>query len=401
MKNQPLRLTVIFSIAVCVIAIILTAFLLNDGAFDNKTETQVVNSSLYAEDKFMPHDYLIVSTEGKYTFVNTDGKMVTEELFDVLSLADYGMYYYKQGAKQGFLNSDLHRIFETEDIISTNVSETFVVYSSNDKKGYINITTGEKIDAVFEVAYDFSEGLAAVQIGGATGFINTDGKLVIPCDYSNNAIYQFKAGLCNVMTGSRDEGTLKAFYINKAGEKMFGQEYDYCMPFSEDRAFVCVKNEWYVIDSQGERIGDGVFGPYKKTVPAVFKDGRAVVVKDEKYGIIDIDGNYIVNPRYEQISEITEGGAIFKENGLYGYMNSDGSVIIAARYESLSNFKKGLAVFSDDHKYGVVDRAATVVVKPEYENISILDNGLVKISVSETEYYYVDKYGRTVYESQN
>ncbi len=399
MKNQPLRLTVIFTIAVCIIAIILTAFLLKDGATDNKNEAQVVNSSVYADDKFMPHQNLIISDDGKYTLVNTDGERVTDQLFDVLSLADYGMYYFKQGAKQGFLNADLDRIFETEDIIATNVSESFVIYSLNDKKGYINITTGEKINAVFEVAYDFSEGLAAVQIGGATGFINTDGNLVIPCEYSNNAIYQFKSGLCNVMTGSRDEGTLKAFYINKSGEKMFGREYDYCLPFSQDRAFVCVNNEWFVIDSQGNQVGDGVFGPYEKTVPAVFNDGRAVVVKDGKYGIIDIDGNYIVNPRYEQISEITEGGAIFKENGLFGYMNSDGSVIIAARYESLSNFKKGLAVFSSDHKYGVVDRAATVVVNPEYENVSILDNGLIKISVSESEYYYVDKYGRTIYES--
>lgn len=401
MKFQPLRLAITFSIVVCIVAIVISVFIIKDAEVDHNPETQVVNSYGYLEDKYAQHEYLIIIVNGKYTLANTRGERVTEQLYDVLSLADNGMYYFKQGSKQGFINEKLIRIFETEDIISTNVSEEFVIYSSNNKKGYINIITGEKIDAVYEVAYDFSEGLAAVQIGGATGFINTEGKLVIGCDYSNNAIYQFKSGLCNVMTGSRADGTLKAFYINKSGAKMFGQEYDYCLPFSEGRAFVCVNREWHIIDLQGNRVGEHIFGPYEKTVPAVFKEGRAVVVSEGKYGIIDVDGNYIVKPKYEQISEITEGGAIFKENGLYGYMNSNGSVIITARYESLSNFKNGLAVFSADHKYGVVDRAATVVVNAEYENITILDNGLIKISASESEYCYIDKYGRTIYESAN
>lgn len=399
MKFQPLRLAIISSIVVCIAAIAISIFIIKDGGVEHNPETQVVNSYSYTEDKYAQHQYLIVSTGGKYTLASLDGERISEELYDVLSLADYGLFYFKQGAKQGFIGENLNKIFETEAIIATNVSEGFVIYSLNGKKGYINITTGEKIDAVYEAAYDFSEGLAAVQIGGATGFINTEGRLVIPCEYSNNAIYQFKSGLCNVMTGSRSDGTLKAFYINTTGAKMFAQEYDYCLPFSEERAFVCVNREWHIIDSKGSRVGEHVFGPYEKTVPAVFKEGRAVVVKDGKYGIVDSDGEYVVEPKYEQISEITEGGAVFKENGLYGYMKSNGSVIITARYESLGNFKNGLAVFSVDHKYGVADRAATVVVNPEYEKITILDNGLIKISVSESEYYYVDKYGRLIYEN--
>ena len=317
----------------------------------------------------------------------------------MLSVANNGMFYFKQGANQGFIGENLQKIFVTEDIIATNASEGFVIYSINNKKGFINITTGDKIGAVFDAVYDFSEGVAAVQMGNATGFINTSGELVIPCQYSNNAIYQFKSGMCNVMTGSREEGTLKAFYINKNGERVFDEEYDYCMPFSENRAFVSVDGQWHIIDEKGNRVGEHSFGPYEKTVPAVFSEGRAVVVSDGLYGLINIDGDYVVEPRYEQISGITEGGAIFKKDGLYGYMNIDGAIMITPRYESLSSFKNGLAVFSDDHKFGVVDRAATVVVKPEYEKIVLLDNGLIRIELNENDYIYADKYGHTVYEN--
>ncbi len=398
MKQWPLRIAIYSTILVCIAGIFLTVLFLNNQNNDN-IEAQVASSLNYIDEKNARHEYIIISAEDKYTFANLEGERVTEQLYDMISVADNGMFYFKQGSQQGFLGENLKNVFVTEDIIATNASEGFVIYSSNNKKGFINITTGDKIGAVFDAVYDFSEGLAAVQMGGATGFINTSGELVIPCEYSNNAIYQFKSGLCNVMTGSRENGTLKAFYINKNGEKMFGEEYDYCMPFSENRAFVCVGNEWHIINENGQRVGELSFGPYDKTVPAVFSEDRAVVASDGKYGMVDLDGQYVVEPKYEQISGIAEGGAVFKQNGLYGYMNLDGSIMIMPRYESLSSFKNGLAVFSLDHKYGVVDRAATVVVKAEYEKITLLDNGLIRIHLSEKDYIYADKYGHTIYEN--
>ena len=397
MKQWPLRIAIISTILVCIAGIFLTVLFLNNQK-NEEFEAQVASSLNYTDEKNAQHEYIIISVDGKYTFADLDGERVTEQLYDMLSVADNGMFYFKQGSQQGFLGENLKKVFVTEDIIATNASEGFVIYSSNNKKGYINITTGDKIGAVFDAVYDFSEGLAAVQMGSATGFINTSGELVIPCEYSNNAIYQFKSGMCNVMTGSREDGTLKAFYINKNGERMFGEEYDYCMPFSENRAFVCVGSEWHIINEKGQRVGELSFGPYEKTVPAVFSEDRAVVVTDGKYGMVDLDGQYVVEPKYEQISGITEGGAVFKQNGLYGYMKLDGSIMITPRYESLSSFKNGLAVFSDDHKYGVVDRAATVVVKAEYEKISLLDNGLIRIYLNDNDFIYADKYGHTVYE---
>ncbi|MFA7636926.1 MAG: WG repeat-containing protein [Monoglobales bacterium] len=399
MKQWPLRIAIFSTIIVCITAIYFTIFFLNNNDADNK-EASVVNSQNYSEDKNAQHRYIIISIDGKYTFANMEGERATDQLYDVLSVADNGMFYFKQGNVQGFLGENLQRVFVTEDIISTNASEGFVIYSANNKKGFIDITTGQKIGAAFDAVYDFSEGLAAVQIGNSTGFINTFGELVIPCQFSNNAIYRFTSGICNVMTGSKEEGNLKAFYINKSGAKLFAKDFDYCMPFSEDRAFVNENGYWYIIDTKGEKIGDMTFGPYTKTVPSIFKEGRAVVVKDGKYGIIDKDGQYVVMPKYDLMSDISDGGVVFAQDGLFGYMDTNGNIIIAPRYENLSPFRKGLAVFLKDHKYGVIDRAATVVVNPEFEEITILDNGLIKISLSSDHFRYVDKYGKTVYETE-
>lgn len=399
MKQEPLRLTVLFSIIVCIIAIIVSIFIMNEHEKFSAPVSKVINAESFISDTNAKHEYLIIRVDEKFGFANIKGEQVSKQLYDVLSIADNGMYYFKLDAKQGFIGENLDIVFETEEIIATNFSEEFVIYSSNDKKGYINIITGEKIEAKYDAAHDFSEGLAAVQSGNATGFINTEGKLVIPCKFSNNAIYEFKSGLCNVMTGSLEKNNLKAFYIDKEGNNVFGKEFDYCMPFSENRAFVSKNGLWYIIDSEGNKVGDQKFGPYEKTVPSMFKEGCAVVVSEGKYGIVGLDGQYVVTPQYEQMSEITEGGVVYKQDGLYGYMNVNGSIIITPRYESLSNFKNGLAVYSQDHKYGVIDRAATVVVNAEYEDISLIDNELIKISLNDSEFYYIDKYGRIVYQN--
>ena len=399
MKQEPLRLTIFISIIVCIFAIIVSIFILNDEQLPKETQIQVINNQEFILDKSAKHNYLIVGVDGKFGFARDNGEIFDEQLYDVLSVADYGLYYFKKATVQGFLDAELNEIFSTEETINSNVSENFVIYSSNNKKGFINITNGEKIKADYDVAYDFSEGFAAVQIGKATGFINTKGELVIPCQYSNNAMYQFKSGKCNVMTGSLEEGNLCAFYIDTEGNKLFDLDFDYCMPFSDERAFVSKNAEWYIIDSEGNKVGENTFGPYEKTAPAVFKEEKAIVVKDGKYGVIDTDGNYTVEPEYDYMSEITEGGIVFKQNGLFGYMNIGGSIMITPRYESLSSFKNGLAVFSQDHKYGVIDRAATVVVNAEHENISIMDNGLIKIQTTDNKFYYLNKYGQTVYKS--
>lgn len=49
--------------------------------------------------------------------------------------------------------------------------------------GYCSVDGKTIIEAVYESAYSFSEGLAAVKMNGKWGFINTSGEVVVPCKY--------------------------------------------------------------------------------------------------------------------------------------------------------------------------------------------------------------------------
>jgi hypothetical protein len=87
-------------------------------------------------------------------------------------------------------------------------------YSENGAFGYVDKKLNTVIPPQFENAGNFSEGLACVQREGLSGFINTGGEEVIPCQYSYAADFgDYEAGFAWV----RKNG-LK-FFIDREGRE--------------------------------------------------------------------------------------------------------------------------------------------------------------------------------------
>ncbi len=150
MKREPLRIFIILTIVICIFAICIAVYLIELGNI-SEHEAKVVNTDNYTTEKNAQHEYIIINVDGKFSFADKNGNRILSPEYDMLSVAENGMYYFKKDTKNGFLGSDLGVIFETEDFISSNVSEEFVIYHIGDKKGFINISTGEKIAAQYDM----------------------------------------------------------------------------------------------------------------------------------------------------------------------------------------------------------------------------------------------------------
>ena len=63
------------------------------------------------------------------------------------------------------------------------------MYDKNSKKttgglwGYVSVDGQVVIEPIYEQAYGFSDGMAAVKLNGKWGFINSEGIIVVPCEY--------------------------------------------------------------------------------------------------------------------------------------------------------------------------------------------------------------------------
>jgi len=92
----------------------------------------------------------------------------------------------------------------------------------------------------------------------------------------------------------------------------------------------------------------------------------------KKYGFIDANGAYTVNPQYTDLGEISDGGLAYARlsDGKYGFINSSGDFVIEASYEAAGNFSLGLAPVKKDGLWGYIDKEGKEVIGFDYTEAS-------------------------------
>lgn len=114
-----------------------------------------------------------------------------------------------------------------------------------------------------------------------------------------------------------------------------------------------------------------------------FSEGRAVVMVNGNYGVIDIEGKYIAEPKYDIIGDFHGGFANVKLNGKWGYIDRTGKVVIPIKYEYVSVFSEGLAAIEINGKYGFIDSTGKVVIEPKYEYCYFFSEGLAGVVIKD------------------
>ena len=102
-------------------------------------------------------------------------------------------------------------------------SEGLAPVQLNGKWGYINKTGKEMIPFIYDQAEIFKEGLASVCIKDAYGFIDTTGKIMIPLKFIDAE--NFNHGIAYVqISGEKadigDRNTIEWIYIDKTGKQV-------------------------------------------------------------------------------------------------------------------------------------------------------------------------------------
>lgn len=155
--------------------------------------------------------------------------------------------------------------------------------------------------------------LHQIEQNGKYGFVDDNGILVIPCQWSWADIY-FYDGLCLV----KDENG-KWGFIDKTGMLVIPCKWDSASSFSEGFAAVGKK----------EIVKKGLF---KKELI-------------EKRGYINTSGNVVIPFVWTRAGRFCEGlASVMNEKGLYGYIDTKGKIVIPCEwYYSADNFENGQA----------------------------------------------------------
>lgn len=156
-----------------------------------------VGSTVYEEIGMFSDGYVAVKLDGNWILQDTSGETLTEESYDEIYLNDLGEAY-NQGcffAKEG---STIYLISETE-AIATDFEDVkpfedsgYAAVKQNGKWGFID-TNGELvISCQFDDAKSFGGHLAAVKIDENWGYVSLLGEVVIEPQYINAKTFSGK-----------------------------------------------------------------------------------------------------------------------------------------------------------------------------------------------------------------
>lgn len=120
----------------------------------------------------------------------------------------------------------------------------------NNKWGYFNKNGHIIIEPKFDLAYPFSEGLAAVVIDRSCQYIDRTSKVMINLDKDCQELGEFKEGLAKVKFQEKWK------YINKQGKQISSTEFDEAASFSNGLALVKIGFKYAYIDRNGKIVKD-------------------------------------------------------------------------------------------------------------------------------------------------
>lgn len=220
----------------------------------------------------------------------------------------------------------------------------------------------------------------------AVGFVNKQGKIVIGPQYYD--AYDFTQGLAAVET---EEGWV---YINTNGERQFGTAFAEAHPFAEDRAVVTTLEGVrgvIALDGKSFALPNAVYTDtryYEGMLLVSLEDRDLSHYTTQRYGYVDKDGSLAIEPRFSRGDRFGEGlAAVRMDDGSLAYINKTGEVVLQTIYvfdmaNSDHYFSDGLARVCDRvGKEGFINTSGQIIVPCSYDKVHPFSEGLASASI--------------------
>jgi len=147
----------------------------------------------------------------------------------------------------------------------------------------------------------------------------------------------------------------KVGVISKSGKVLIQPEYlDVFIPNPSKPVFVCYTNSdtYRFLNDKGEELYkdyEGVTALQTSDLNLDFEKSVFRFKKDDKYGLIDYDGNIVVSASYDELTSLKNrpGEILAKKNEKVGVLDAHGQVKIEVKYDSII----GDEYFTEDYGY--------------------------------------------------
>ncbi len=386
-----------------------------------------LQEQIYNEAKKKLEDKVYVGAipllEDAITFDTDKTKEIEEVTKDT-----YLKFLDKRDYRKKYVDLSLYQIERDQDVdVYKDLSEFYFLIGEKEDAldllaSGISITGNEELVQIFEnnryeyelSRYGYDEVTSiygptiTVKINGKWGLAKYSGQLLIPAIYDNISTYSNGA----VIVEKDDE--IFAVNLNNYRMALLHSEAEHFGNLMENRVPIKTKDGW-------------TFGNSKLTVGKTyfeevlsFSNGYAPAKKNGKWGFIDYNFAWFIEPIYDEIivDELGKGYAqnaffvrkgkevklivdgieintVFedarpfnnslyaavKRNGKWGFINTTGEDVIPFEYEDALSYSDGLAAIKKDDMWGYISPYGEMAIKPTFEDAKSFGRGSAPVFV--------------------
>lgn len=251
---------------------------------------------------------------------------------------------------------------------------------------FINSGTAQKIIVAKDIG-SFNDGLAAILLDNRWGFIDIDGTVIIePKFICYVSEYGSKPKFNEGFTPIVDPETERIGFINKKGELVINRQYYSAQNFHEGVAIVGTQDDHIIIDTTGKVLARkfvAINGYYSH-----FSHSRAIAQKEFKYGFINKNGIFVIEPKYDEVRVFSDNLAAVKLDGKWGFIDTNGVTKIPHKFtnEPLSFNSDRAFVQSTNNKWGIIDKTGILIQEPIYNQVFPYNNGFAVVSIMDEKW---------------
>ena len=294
-----------------------------------------------------------VVDQGKIVFIDQTGKIVLRPTFQIIEDFSEGLAAVNNGQRRapnigliiepgrwGYIDKTGQLAIPMKFTHAENFSEGLAAAETDQRSGFIDRKGNMLFEVPFNVTMGFREGIVAALYKGDVAYFDRHGKKLVtpPLDYGPS-YHSFSEGLATIETGG------KSGYMDKTGKLVIPAMFVDAEDFSEGLAAVQVTGEmrWCPADEAGSRYGSA-----------------------KSYGYIDRNGKMVIPPQFEYAGPFREGVANVSTCSKAGFIDRTGKIVLPVEFEEVFSFRGGLAQVRTrtGQHFGYIDRKGTVVWPP-------------------------------------
>lgn len=249
---------------------------------------------IYESALSFSNGYAPVKQYERWGLIDTLGREALPTVYEQITTIDHGIFFAGDGDGLAFFNlalSDNNKIKPLTQPVYVPVTppaDNRVGVSRNGKMGFLDLNGREVIPCTYDEVGTFKLGRALVRVGNHFGIIDTLGNIILPIEYSDNTSKGHKYVYYDSLALVERDGLLG--YVDLQGHFVIPPRFKEAYHFSQSLAPVLFEGAWGYVNTRGE-----IYLPFIFDIASPFRWGRAEVFFQGRRHKIDLQGHCLTN----------------------------------------------------------------------------------------------------------